>query len=434
MDKIEGVLYSDNYSFDDLTLKKAILTFDRLRILDPNKHSSLVPMDSIRDTYIQPNGQSITIALADYGALVKEKGERSKFDHFCEEIKYAIKKGVIIPVDPMPILHEKARILRLTYDVDLSNIEIMKIASEGLNQIILNGNNFINIESSGGVLHGMAIAPKGVKSLWNSLPAPTNVPFEAIQDNDLKESIKLLSWTRITKVLTALMVADKYKASPITNSSVLNKLVLYKYKWLAETNNDEIKSQLNNTDKINAFKYQLFASAIISDIFTDEELVQIPLKKLILYKQASDDECKKFKSKILQLSSLIENNVWDDQLNREITKFVSKDILPQIQAYIDAKLELKDRFIGTFIKGVPAALENTLKLAIPIEAAKQLISYVGFKYLIPGFDIPEILLFSGLFAANLIRSSISELVDNFIRKRKNKRENCLTYLLNLKKM
>jgi hypothetical protein len=151
----------------------------------------------------------------------------------------------------------------------------------------------------------------------------------------------------------------------------------------------------------------------------------------LAYKKACEKEFYKFKSKVDKISYLIESELWDDKLEKEIRNIILKDIDPQIDKYISTKLEVKDKIIGSFIKGSPNAVANSLKYLIPYEITKYIVK-MSTSFIIPEFLPIEILLFSGLFGANLIKESVKDLVDTYIANKSNKR-NSLAYLLRLKR-
>lgn len=437
-DKRIGVLFSDKYTIDLNILKKSILAFDQIILINGREHRNLVDFGVIKDKYLFKNGESLEIGLGDYGALVKTQEELNTFDRFCDDINDGIKRNVIKLVNPTSILSKKARLLRLAYDYDLSNPELIKTASTGLNSIILKGNKLQDGVTTGGILHGMAAAPSGVKSLWNSTPKPTDEPFQNIDNPDLKESLKLFAWTRVTKVLTALSVCDEYLAVPITDIKSLNDLILFKYKWLTTLDNDEIKKSFSNfKGSSSMFKYELISSAIISDIFDDSQLENISLRKLIAYKRASNDELYKFKKRIDSISTLLENEIYDDRISIEIEKIINKEILPEYNKYIEKKIELKDRIIGSFIKSTPNSFLNSIKLGVPIkfgvDAMQAFTDQSNMLRVLSGVTISEVLFFSALFGAFILKDSVNSIVENQIENRKERRRNSLTYLLSIKK-
>lgn len=431
MDKKTSILFSDSNIIDEVTLKKALIASDKIILVDLNKHNCLVPPDSIEENFTYPNGRSVTIKYeANYGPLIVLKGEIAEFNKFIDTLSFAINKNVIDIIDPNPILKKKGVLLRLTYDYDLANDALMAVASRGIKDIIYSGNKILNLEENRNFAIGLAMAPSGHKSIFSLAPKPTTKPFDHIENEDERNSIKTLAWSRMTKVMTILALSNEYSAIPTTDNVILNEIILQKYKWLCEIRSDEIRNRLAINKSPSAFHYQLLARAIVEDIFSDEEIKNIPIRKILAYKKACEKEYIKFKSKLDKITNLIESELWNKELENEIQNIILKDITPNIEKYIDTKLEIKDRIIGSFIKGTPNAAINTLKYLIPFEAAKHIIQS-STSFIIPEFLPNEILLFSGLFGANIIKESIKDLVDTYIASRSNKR-NSLIYLLRLK--
>jgi hypothetical protein len=429
MENREAILFSDSYSINLLTLRKAILAFDKIRIIDLHKHGNLIPFGAIEEKFTLPDGKICTVGYADHGTLIVRKGETSAFDIFLEDIKNAINNNFIIVQDPTPALRKKAPLVKLSYGVDLSDTEIMGIASKGINEKVLTGNSFDVDRVS--LLENLLIVPSGCKSVWTQIKAPTNVPFENIIDDDLRESIRHLSRNRLTKIYTALALADEYSAFPLTDNSALNEVIICKYKLLSSLNDGAVKDVFALHKGSEAFKYNLMCHALIEDIIPDEELINISIKKLIAYKRASSEALGKFHGKLKRIISLIESEPWDGKIENEIRKIINKDIRPEIDAVFEAKVLLKDKILGSFVKCVPDSLYNTLKYMVPYHGITSILKSTSF--IMPAFSIAEILLFSGLFGAHILSKSIPELYDKYIENKTIKR-NSFTYLINLKKV
>ncbi len=422
-----AVLFSDSYTINPITLRKSILAFDNVKIIDLHKHKTLIPFGSIKEKFVYPNGKSTVVGQGNYGSVVILKGETRNYDAFINEIDVAIKRNVVLPVDPNPALKKRAILLKSTYCYDLANDKLIEIASKGINNKIISESKIIDTDYADSI-EGMHIAVKGFKSIWSSLPRASDKPFGAIQDEDKKGSLRILTWARITKVLTALALVAEYDAIPVSDNDILMQIILEKYRWLTSISEESIKDIILKEKDPNSLKYHLLARAVIEDIFSDEELLNIPLRKLIAYKRTSKEEQARFYSKIDRVINLIQSEVWDDNLEREIKLIISKDVAPELDKFIEKKLKIKDKTIGVFIKGSPAALRNSVKNFIQAKIAMD----SSLSYILPGFTIPEILLFPGLFGYHFLRKTYKDFVDLYIEQRANNR-NSFTYLLKLKK-
>lgn len=434
MKRRKCLLFSDSYSINDIILKKCILAFDDVNIIDCNRHTSLIPMGAIEDTYRFSDGNTMTLKQADYGALIKEKGEKDNFNKFLNENSWALKKNALFNIDPNPVLEKNARMLRMTYDIDLSNPEMMKIISEDIDEKIFNGNRLVNVETSGGVLAGLNIAPTGATSPWALLPKPTDEPFNSIEDKELSESIRLLSWTRISKLLTALILSVDLDAIPVTNIRAFNDALIYKYEWLKQLEEQDMFDSIGISDFKSRHIQGLLQYAIVTDIFSDDELSHISIRKLIAYRKASRDELARFYSKLVRITDLISKEEWNEKLEIEIQKSIEKEIAPDISDYIETKKALKDKIIGSFINGSLESLETVVKAMIPIAAVKSVMTAaLSTGFIMPNVTLSELALFSGLFAAKLLKESVKTTYDAFISSKSQKRKNAITYFMKLKK-
>ena len=382
---------------NEVTLRRLILIFDHIYIIDPNENHYLIPRKVSRIDYGR-----MKITLGDYGVLYNgntyENMERQLIDKF----DYAYSKGIIRVANlKARKFYEKYWLpLRLAYDFDTASKSLIALC-RGL----FENNPHASVDS--GMIRGGFIEPSGVK-IYPTIP---KIP-DCFSEEEIKSyKYDIQSFSIIGKLDRSLAVCGEYDLIPAFIEPTLAKMFIEKSKIAKHNPETDLKSEFKKIHGIELQKVQHLLYKMSEKILPDEIIQQIPIKELIIARDNTFQELYKLRRKLLNSVDFLTKHEFNSSFVKEAKRYISKEFEPQLKTYYSKFWKLMAEsglYISTFAFGATG-------------------SAIG---LIQSLEPSQIALLSGMSAT--VGSAITKLADYIVKRDKDKFKNTYSYFLNFR--
>ena len=202
----------------------------------------------------------------------------------------------------------------------------------------------------------------------------------------------------------ALCASDKFSLTPITDHSIHNAFLMYKFRKLQ--NSASVRRILSDYGFTKDMKIDLTSVEIISE--TVPTLYGASITDVLEFRDSNKDALERFKIEMGRVVTEVEGNFWDEDFYKRIVDIVDSKVKPTIKEIEDSVESVKDKFLRVLRKG--AAISP-----LPIVAN-----------VVPGLN-PTIALIA---SAGIV--ALDEYLESYIKKRKI-RKNGFAYLFEVQK-
>lgn len=382
---------------NEIILKRLILIFDRIFIIDPKENHYLIPKDVAKIDYGR-----MKITQADYGILYNGSTYENIEKQLIDKFDYAYHKGIIRVIDLKAAkFYEKYWLpLRLAYDFDTANKSLITLSKN-----LFEKNPNATIDS--GVIRGMFVEPSGVR-IYPTIPEkPSLFSEEEIK----KYKYDIQSFSIIGKLNRSLAVCGEYNLIPTFVEQTIAKMFIEKAKIAKNNSENDLKSEFRKIHDMELQEVQYLLYKVSEKILPDEIIQQIPIKDLIIARNNTFHELYKLRRKLLNSIGFLLKSNFDPDFVKEAEKYISKELEPQLKAYYSKFWKFMAKFTGyeyAFAFGFIGSAIGLIQSLPPL----------GIAFL------------SGISAT--VGSAITNLANYIVKKDKNKFKNSYSYFLNFR--
>lgn len=382
---------------NEIILKRLILIFDHVHIIDPEENHYLIP-----DKVAIINYSKMKIILANYGTLYNGNVYKKIENQLIDKFDYAYHKG-IIRIDDLKAgrFYNKYWLpLRLAYDFDTANKSLVDLSKH-----LLEKNP--NVDMNNGIIRGLFIQPSGNK-IYPDIPEMLDVFSE---EENKKYKYNIQSFSIIGKLNRSLAVCGDYNLIPVFIDSTIAKMFIRKCEIARGNLETELISKFKETNNIELQNVQYLLYKMSENILPDKIITEIPIKELILARNNTFQELYKLRRKLLSSITFLTKNKFDSNFIKEAEIYINKEFEPQLKEYYSKFWGFIEKFLG-----YPSVFTFTF-----------LGSSIG---LIQSLSPLEVAFLSGISAT--VGTAVTKLSDYIIRKDKNKFKNTYSYFLHFR--
>jgi hypothetical protein len=382
---------------NEVILKRLLLIFDRVFIVDPNENHYLIPKEVAKIDYGR-----MQITLMDYAILYNGSTYENIEKQLIDKFDYAYHKGIIRVIDLKALkFYEKYWLpLRLAYDFDTANKSLITLSEK-----LFEKNPNATIDE--GVVRGMFIEPSGVK-IYPKIP---EVPVLFSEEEIRKYKYDIQSFSIIGKLDRSLAICGEYNLIPAFIDQTVAEIFIEKTKIAKNNLEEDLKSEFRKANDMELQEVQYLLYKITEKILPDEIICQIPIKELIIARNNTFHELSKLRRKLLNSIELLSNHEFDHDFVKGVNKYITKEFEPNLKAYYSQFYESITKFIGyqsTFTFGILGSAIGLIQSLAPLEIA----------------------FLSGISAT--VGSVITNLANYIVKKEKDKFKNSYNYFLNFR--
>jgi len=396
-DKNIDALVIHHKPINEIILKRLILIFDHVHIINPEENHYLIP-----DEVAKINYNKMKIILSNYGILYNGNIYKKIENQLIDKFDYAYHKG-IIKIDDLKAgrFYNKYWLpLRLAYDFDSANKSLVDLSKH-----LLEKNPNVNMNN--GIIRGLFIQPSGNK-IYPDIPEMLDVFSE---EENKKYKYNIQSFSIIGKLNRSLAVCGEYNLIPVFIDSTIAKMFIRKCEIAKGNLETELISKFKETNNIELQNVQYFLYKMSENILPDKIISEIPIKELILARNNTFQELYKLRRKLLSSITFLTKNKFDSNFIKEAEIYINKEFEPQLKEYYSKFWGFIEKFIG-----YPSVFTFTF-----------LGSSIG---LMQSLSPLEVAFLSGISAT--VGTAVTKLSDYIIRKDKNKFKNTYSYFLHLR--
>lgn len=404
--KLIGLYYPYSRCLDENTLKTAVLVFDEVWFADPLDRAARQQI-----CYYNVRGSTL---------FEKWNRLKDKYDLLYDE-------GAIRIVNPYPILRKYDLLLTAALEADISDPNFMKLCIKECNR------------DSWGILREklpLKYQRKSVRGRYGSIDLrevgdrissprhEVRKPTYEMSDIDDFSSLYLVNIAHefvpyecgmAVNVNHALLLSQVFGISPLSESSIAQSLL--KYKYLKAIQNTDFLSQVG-LEGVAAHRTQLRKSGVLAMLLfegsiSQEEIAKRSIKDIIKYRRACKESREHFRNKVLSLVHQIESEPWSPEFEDKVTKIIDTDLRPEMQRVRDEMQAVYEKLHG----GVLLAGASVLSSSI-----------VGFSFAQLSWGL--VLAAATSVGVPFFNVALKELVNAWREKRKLMRSS-VSYLLNL---
>lgn len=381
---------------EELTLKRLLLIFDRVWLIDPIENLNLIP-----DKVAIVKYSNMTIEMAEYGILYNGENYRKIENRTIDSFDYAYNKGILKVVNLRKggFFKKYWLPLRLSYDFDTANKTILNKS-----KTLLKFDK--NATISNGIIRGAFIHPSRENIYPNIPESPKLFPKE--DDDEFKLSIQLFSI--IGKINRSLVVCDEYNLIPtFLNDTIVD---IFNTKQEIAKNNSEQKviSEFKKENSMELQNVQYLLHKMSELAIPDEILKEIPVKELIIARDNTFHELLKLRRSLIKNIKFLTKHQFDSSFQKEAELFITKKFEPQLKQYYS-------KFCPTFQKILNYSSTFTFgSLGVAVSLSQSL-------------SPSQIVFFSGISAT--VASVISDLPSYISKIKTNKFKNTYGYFLKI---
>jgi hypothetical protein len=380
---------------DEMLLKRLILIFDHVHIIDPKENKFLIP-----DGVAEIDYGTMVIGCGDYGILYDPDHFVTQETRLIDQFDYAVNKGVIRIIDLRLLnFYKKYWLpLRLAYDFDTANKNLLNLSKKLCERES-------NVSSPDGIIRGSFIEPAGAK-IYPSIP---NVPNVFTEEETRKYQFDIQSFSMIGKLDRALAVCGEYNLIPAFAESTLAEMLIEKSNMAKQNTDIQVRSTFKEVNKIELQKVQYLLYRISEMILPNEILSQIPIRELVIARNNTFHELAKLRRKLITSMEFLSKHQFDTDFLKEVEAFMTKEFEPLLKDYHSKLLSRMLEFLkfeSTFTFGSIGAAIGLSQSLNPLEIA----------------------FLSGITAS--VASAVNNLADYIVKKGKEKFKNSYAYFLN----
>lgn len=396
-DKNIDALVIHHKPINEIILKRLILIFDHVHIINPEENHYLIP-----DEVAKINYNKMKIILSNYGILYNGNIYKKIENQLIDKFDYAYHKG-IIRIDDLKAgrFYNKYWLpLRLAYDFDSANKSLIDLSKN-----LLEKNPNAKIDS--GILRGGFIQPSGV----NIYPDIPEVPDIFSEEENKKYKYDVQSFSIIGKLNRSLAVCGEYNLIPVFIDSTIAKMFIKKCEIARGNLETELNSKFKGTNNIELQNVQYLLYKMSEDILPDKIITEIPIKELILARNNTFQELYKLRRKLLSSITFLAKNKFDSNFIKEAEIYINKEFEPQLKEYYSKFWGFIEKFIG---------YQSVFTL-----------TFIGSSIGLMQFLSPlEVAFLSGISAT--VGTAVTKLSDYIVKKDKKKFKNTYSYFLHFR--
>lgn len=393
-DKNIDALVIHHKPINEIILKRLILIFDHVHIIDPEENHFLVP-----DKVAEINYNKMKFILSNYGTLYNGNIYKKIENQLIDKFDYAYHKG-IIRIDDLKAgrFYNKYWLpLRLAYDFDTANKSLVDLSKH-----LLEKNP--NVDMNDGIIRGLFIQPSGNK-IYPDIPEMLDAFSE---EENKKYKYNIQSFSIIGKLNRSLAVCGEYNLIPVFIDSTIAKMFIRKCEIARGNLETELISKFKETNNIELQNVQYLLYKMSENILPDKIITEIPIKELILARNNTFQELYKLRRKLLSSITFLTKNKFNSNFIKEAEIYINKEFEPQLKEYYSKFWGFIEKYLG-----YPSVFTFTF-----------LGSSIG---LIQSLSPLEVAFLSGISAT--VGTAITQLSDYIIKKDKKKFKNTYSYFL-----
>lgn len=382
---------------NEIILKRLILIFDHIHIINPEENHYLIP-DKVAKIY----SSNMKITLSNYGILYNGNAYEKMENQLIDKFDYAYHKG-IIRIDDLKAgrFYNKYWLpLRLAYDFDTANKSLIDLSKN-----LLEKNP--NVKMNNGIIRGFFPQPSGNK-IYPDIPKMLDVFSE---EENKKYKYNIQSFSIIGKLNRALAVCGEYNLIPVFIDSIIAKMFIKKYEIAKGNLEIELNNKFKGTNNIELQNVQHVLYKMSEIILPDKIITEIPIKELILARNNTFQELYKLRRKLLSSITFLAKNKFDLNFIKEVEMFINKEFEPQLKEYYSKFWGFIEKFLGYPTVFTFASLGSTIGL-------------------IQSLSLFEVVFLSGISAT--VGTAVTKLSDYIIKRDKSKFRNTYSYFLNFR--
>jgi hypothetical protein len=382
---------------NEIILKRLILIFDHIHIINPEENHYLIP-DKVAKIY----SSNMKITLSNYGILYNGNAYEKMENQLIDKFDYAYHKG-IIRIDDLKAgrFYNKYWLpLRLAYDFDTANKSLIDLSKN-----LLEKNP--NVKMNNGIIRGFFPQPSGNK-IYPDIPKMLDVFSE---EENKKYKYNIQSFSIIGKLNRALAVCGEYNLIPVFIDSIIAKMFIKKYEIAKGNLEIELNNKFKGTNNIELQNVQHVLYKMSEIILPDKIIIEIPIKELILARNNTFQELYKLRRKLLSSITFLAKNKFDLNFIKEAEMFINKDFEPQLKEYYSKFWGFIEKFLGYQTVFTFVALGSSIGL---IQSLSPL----------------EVAFLSGISAT--VGTAVTKLSEYIIKNDKSKFINTYCYFLNFR--
>jgi hypothetical protein len=382
---------------NEIILKRLILIFDHIHIINPEENHYLIP-DKVAKIY----SSNMKITLSNYGILYNGNAYEKMENQLIDKFDYAYHKG-IIRIDDLKAgrFYNKYWLpLRLAYDFDTANKSLIDLSKN-----LLEKNP--NVKMNNGIIRGFFPQPSGNK-IYPDIPKMLDVFSE---EENKKYKYNIQSFSIIGKLNRALAVCGEYNLIPVFIDSIIAKMFIKKYEIAKGNLEIELNNKFKGTNNIELQNVQHVLYKMSEIILPDKIIIEIPIKELILARNNTFQELYKLRRKLLSSITFLAKNKFDLNFIKEVEMFINKEFEPQLKEYYSKFWGFIEKFLGYPTVFTFASLGSTIGL-------------------IQSLSLFEVVFLSGISAT--VGTAVTKLSDYIIKRDKSKFRNTYSYFLNFR--
>lgn len=376
---------------NELLLKRLLLIFDKVCLLEPSEHKFLLSPYSMVH-----NGTKLSYPNPSDPLYNGEKYEKIETD-ILNKFEYARKHNFITckSLKHSGFYDKYAIPLKFTRHKDFNNPKILKFLSPFCEKA--QAPNKVGAP----IADFIAIPDKNRRVDFRDLSS-------IIPDTDCNIDHYISNIGRINRLLIA---SEHFNLIPVfTQNSAFD---FFKLKIdLARANNEPDVNSIYERcckSKLSAIQYLLFK--ISQSIIPDDVLENMPVRELLIARNNTFHELYKVRQKMLKLFNQITELQYTDTFNKEVENFVNKEVIPHVNEY-------NQKFLENFVK-VAKNISQFAGAALSV--------YIGTVQSLRPIDIA---LLSGSTA--VLGDYIYKLVDHLAFNKRDKFKNTFSYFINIR--
>ncbi|MBA7498775.1 hypothetical protein ES704_01512 [subsurface metagenome] len=380
---------------NEIILKRLILIFDHIHIINPEENNYLIP-----DKVAKIKNNKMEIILSNYGTLYNGNFYKKIESQLIDKFDYAYRKG-IIRIDDLKAgkFYNKYWLpLRLAYDFDTANKSLIDLSKK-----LLEKNS--NAETNNGIIRGFFSQPSGSK-IYPDIPKMLNVFSE---EENKKYKYDIQSFSTIGKLNRSLVVCGEYNLIPVFIDSTIAKMFIEKCKIARDNPETELNSKFKETNNVELQNVQYLLYKMTENILPDKIITEIPIKELIIARNNTFQELHKLRRKLLSSITFLTKNKFDANFREEAEMYINKEFKPQLKKYYSKFWGFLEKYIG-----YPIIFTSTF-----------IGSSIGLMQFLSPFEVA----FFSSISAMVGTSVTNKLSDYIIKTDKNKFKNTYCYFL-----
>jgi hypothetical protein len=395
-DEIEGFIINHK-PISNIGLKRLLLVFDRIHLLNPIENKALIP-----DFVASIKYGKHEVALAKYGVLYNGNNHEKEESRLINDFDYAFDKGILKVLDlRVRKFYEKSWLpLRLAYEYDTANAPLINAAIP----LIKRENKF---DMEDGVLRGMFIQPSGV-DIYPKIPEA--VSMHTKEEND-RYKCDLQLWSALGRLNRGLAVCHEFDLIPILTDNHMANVYSLKTEVAKNCSDPKVTDHFKIQHDYPLEKVQYLMYRISQAIIPDEVMQNISVRELLHARNNTFHECIKLRRKLVKSIKFLAAKSFDESTTSEIDEYIRKEVTP-----------LANDYNKKFLENLSKILTEGMSFGLPIGAA-----YYGVNQSLSPMATAFL---SG--ASATVANVSSHLVDYLAKKSSRTKSNTFSYFINIK--